>query len=149
MTDFNIDYFIPHRGRMRLVDKIIEVNSKRAVTESMPSIRWPLVEENGISPLVLVELVAQTAGVYIAWMRNKRIDREGDEKGWLVGIKKASFRTDCIRLNAGIITWVTAGLSIDNYMKIKGKATAGGDLLGEVDLQLFWMEPGLDFEKRL
>jgi len=146
MTAFNIDYFIPHRGRMQLVDKIIEVDSEKAVTVSMVNERWPLVTENGTSPLVLIELVAQTAGIYIAWTKKKRIDREGNEKGWLVGIKRAAFHTASICFNTRITTRTTPGLSMDNYMKIIGKVETGGVLIGDVELQLFWIEPASDFD---
>ena len=58
MTDINIDELLPHRDRMRLVDEVIEVNEKKAVTRSKVTENWPLFEDDSVNPIVLIELVA-------------------------------------------------------------------------------------------
>ena len=87
----NVDIcdLIPHRDGMKLIDTILAVDEHRAVTRSVVSERWPLVEDGCASPILLVELVAQTAGVNNGWARIKKKGLHSEKKGWLVGIKRA------------------------------------------------------------
>ena len=142
MGDFYAEDFLPHRGRMKLIDKIIHISSDKAVTESMVTDQWPLFQDCHVSPIVLIELVAQTAGIYIAWNKEREIQRTGTERGWVVGINAASFYTDQIQLKTIISTHTSSKLSVDNYMKINGKAYIRENLVGEIGLQLFWVESG-------
>jgi predicted hotdog family 3-hydroxylacyl-ACP dehydratase len=127
---------------MKLVDRIVSVDAQQAVTESTVRSQWPLIEKAGASPLVVIELVAQTAAIFISWNRKKEAALESDEKGWLVGIKAADFYTNAISIGTEITTRVGTSLNIDNYIKIQGQAFAGPHLIGEIGLQLFWMKSG-------
>ena len=50
------------------------------------------MENGSVSPLILIELTAQTAGIATGWeesvIKGKKID---GQLGWLVGIKQADF----------------------------------------------------------
>jgi len=140
MDDLNAEDYLPHRGRMKLIEKIILVSKAKAVTESIVNDQWPLFEDHYVNPVVLVELAAQTAGIYIAWNKEKEKLRTGQERGWIVGINSASFFTDQILENSIISTHITSTLSVDSYMKLNGHARLGEDLVGEIGLQLFWIE---------
>lgn len=134
------EYFLPHRGRMKLIDHIVHVSRDSAITESVVNDQWPLFKEDHVNPIVLVELGAQTAGIYIAWNKEKDKQRTGKEQGWVVGIQSASFFIDKIHAGTRISTHATSGLSIDNYMKLNGRAYIEETLVGEIGLQLFWVE---------
>ncbi len=41
MLNIDIEELIPHRGRMKLVDEIVEADDKLAVTLSRVTDRWP------------------------------------------------------------------------------------------------------------
>jgi predicted hotdog family 3-hydroxylacyl-ACP dehydratase len=140
VNDKNAEDFLPHRGKMKLIDKIIHINKEQAVTESFVNYQWPLLKNKHVSPIILIELVAQTAGIYIAWNKEKEKLRTGKEKGWVVGINSASFFIDQIQINTIISTRTSSALSIDNYMKINGQTYIGESLAGEIGLQLFWVE---------
>ncbi|MBW1845879.1 MAG: hypothetical protein JRG81_01115 [Deltaproteobacteria bacterium] len=140
MDDLNAEEYIPHRGRMKLIDKIVLVSKDKAVTESIVNDQWPLFDDRYVNPVVLVELAAQTAGIYIAWNKEKKKLRTGKERGWIVGINSASFFADRIRANSIISTHITSTLSVDSYMKLNGHTRIGEDLVGEIGLQLFWIE---------
>jgi predicted hotdog family 3-hydroxylacyl-ACP dehydratase len=133
--NFDIERLIPHRGRMKLVDKIIQVDEDAAITESFVTARWPLSQDNGVNPLVFIELTAQTAAVCIGW---KKLKEQGDHngRGWLVGIKSAVFYADTIPLQTLVRTHARINFSLDNYTEIHGEVTEGPTIMGEIILQV-------------
>ena len=143
LSEVSVEEFIPHRGRMKLIDEIVSVDEKTAVTESIVKQDWPLFEDNAVSPLTLIELAAQTAGVCIGWkeaiMKGK--DTEG-RSGWLVGIKQALFYLDRIPINSRIRVRSEKSYSLDNYLEVIGVAKIGPKVIGEVKLQI--VHPDLD-----
>ena len=136
MLNINIEDLIPHRGRMIFVDEIIEVEEDRAVTESTVTDQWPLVQNDFVNPLVLIELVAQTSAVSIGWKELKEMGSNIGGKGWLVGIKTANFFIEKIPLNIRIRTRTTINFSVDNYTEIHGTSKIGSNLIGEIVLQV-------------
>ena len=140
MTDLTAENYLPHRGKMMLINTIVHVDSDSAVTESTANNRWPLFSGTGISPIIIVELAAQTAGIYIAWNKEKQKQRTGRERGWVVGISSASFFIDKIQQQSTLVTRITSKISMDTYMKLIARTFIKDDLAGEIGLQLFWEE---------
>ena len=136
-TDMSIEDLIPHRGRMKLIDDIIRVDEEAAVTESIVKQDWPLFEGDSVSPLVLIELTAQTAGVSMGWEESvlKGKDIEG-RLGWLVGVKEARFHLDRIPANSRIRVSATKDFCFENYYEVVGTAEIGSQVVGEVRLQI-------------
>lgn len=148
MNDMNVEDFLPHRGRMKLIDRIVHLNSDTVETVSVVNAQWPLFEKNHVSSIVLVELVAQTAGIYISRKKEKEITRTGNERGWVVGIKSASFFTDRMMVNTMIRTTASFSLQIDSYMQINGHTYVEQNLIGKINLQIFWVESGDGVKKK-
>jgi len=136
-TDMGIEDLIPHRGGMKLIDEIIEVDENRAVTRAVVTEEWPLFDGKSVNPIVLVELVAQTAGVSNGWDRIKRLGIDSEKKGWLVGIKESRFFIEAIPLHAQIITRCEEQFKYDSYREMLGITRIGADIVGEVSLQVF------------
>jgi len=136
MVNINIEDLIPHRGRMKFVDQIIEVDETTAVTVSTVTDKWPLIQDNFVNPFVLIEIVAQTSAVSIGWKKLKEDGNHAGGKGWLVGIKTAEFFVDRIPLNTSIRTMTQINFSLDNYTEILGTSKIGSDLVGEIVLQV-------------
>jgi predicted hotdog family 3-hydroxylacyl-ACP dehydratase len=136
-SGINIEELIPHRGRMKLIDEVVEVDEETAVTESVVKENWPLVKEDSVSPLILIELVAQTAGACVGWKEavKEGLDIEG-RTGWLVGIKRAFFYLDKIPLNARIQINSKRSFSFENYYEILGIAKIDSQVVGKVKLQI-------------
>jgi predicted hotdog family 3-hydroxylacyl-ACP dehydratase len=135
-VNIDIERLLPHRDGMKLVNKIVRVDEHMAITESTVTSSWPLVENNDANCLVLIELVAQTSAICIGWKELVGgIDDVGG-KGWLVGIKSASFFTDSIPLNTVIITQIYINLTMDNYTEVQGESKAGNVVLGKIILQV-------------
>lgn len=128
---------IPHRDRMKLIQNILEVDGTSAVTESVVTPDWPLVEGSSVNPLVLIELAAQTAGVSMGWEESiiKGKDIRG-RLGWLVGVKEARFHVDRIPLNSRIRMRSLKDVDFENYHEIVGIAEIGEKVIGELRLQI-------------
>jgi predicted hotdog family 3-hydroxylacyl-ACP dehydratase len=120
-----------------LIDDIVRVDEKTAVTESVVKQDWPLFEENSVGPFVLIELVAQTAGVCVGWEESilKGKDIKG-RLGWLVGIKQARFYLDRIPINSRIRVTSKKDFCLENYQEVVGTAEIGPRVIGEIRLQI-------------
>ena len=135
-ADIAIDDLLPHRGRMMLINEIIEMEEDRAVTASVVTDRWPLFDGKGVSPIVLIELIAQTAGISNGLERIRKHGKDSEKKGWLVGIKKSRFFVDAIPLHTRIITRAENRFKYDGFREILGTARIGKDIVCETILQV-------------
>jgi predicted hotdog family 3-hydroxylacyl-ACP dehydratase len=129
----DIEALIPHRGRMKLLAEVVDVNEHSAVTSARISARWPLCRGTYVDPIVLIELVAQTAAVHISW--KKGIKTGGSGRGWIVGIKNADFFVDGIPLGTVLITTVKELYHVDRYSVLEGEVAAA-TLLCRIQIQV-------------
>ena len=134
ILSLDIEKLIPHRGRMKLINDVLDINSDTAVTSSIVSGRWPLCHGSFVDPVVLIEIVAQTAGVQMNWKNG--IEKDGG-LGWLVGIKSADFFLDLIPLHAELITTVKNLYSAENYNVLEGTVMTGTELLCRIQIQIY------------
>lgn len=135
MHELDIEQLIPHRDRMKLINAILELDTMVAVTSTIVSRTWPLCAQDAVDPVVLIEVVAQTAGVLVSWKKGS--DRENMEGGILAGIKNAEFFVDRIPVHTELITTVKTLYSIEDYEGMEGSVLAGSSLLGRIQLQVF------------
>ena len=136
LENIAIKDLIPHRGRMLLIEEILEIDHSHAVTVAVADKSWPLAGNNGIQPLILVELAAQTAGVCNGWDRiiNQGVDSE--KKGWLVGVKQADFHVTTIPFNSRIIIRSENSHKYDLLREISSTMQINNTIIGNVILQL-------------
>jgi len=132
----DVERLIPHRNRMKLVDEIIFVDDKTAVTASRVSEKWPMVERGSVNCIVLVELVAQTAGVCLGWREQQKKGDDLEGTGWIVGVREAVFHCRDIPLNSLIITESKRVFQVELYSEIEGKTRMGDEILAEIKLQV-------------
>jgi len=139
MREINIDIenLIPHRNSMKLLDEIVEIDDNHCITSATVSPDWPLVEDGYASPIILIELAAQTAGVSFGWHEQRKGKKAKAGRGWLVGIKSAEFLKDKIPLQARIVTMVEERRSDEVYAEIAGTAKLGNETIAEMVLQVF------------
>lgn len=135
--DLKIEDLLPHRNRMLLIDEILEIDDKVAVTRSTVTDQWPFFDGQAVDSLILIELVAQTAGINNSWVRVKKRGQDSEKKGWLVGIKQSRFFVDSLSLNDLIITRAENQFEYESYRHISGIARIDDVIVGEVSLQLF------------
>ena len=142
MATVEIEKLLPHRNGMKLIDRIVEVNEASAVTESTVTEKWPLIEGGSMNPIILIELVAQTAGICLGWEELKKKGKNTEGKGWLAGVKEALFYWERIPLRSRIMTEVKRVFDFENYHEISGMIRVGGDLVGKVSVQIVKSIPG-------
>ncbi|MCF8110530.1 MAG: hypothetical protein K9J85_03480 [Desulfobacteraceae bacterium] len=122
---------------MKLLDEIVEVDAQKAVARSVTTDKWPLAEQDGILPVVVVELVAQTAGINIRWEEFREAGgREKEGGGLLVGVKEAVFHVKRIPLDATIITCAAKKYAYMNYAVYQGFSQIGEQILGRAMIQV-------------
>jgi predicted hotdog family 3-hydroxylacyl-ACP dehydratase len=134
--DLNPENILPHRNRMLLVDSIIEVDDNGAVTRSVVTKKWPFFDGQNVRSIVLIELVAQTAGIHNGWIREKKYGPTADKKGWIVGIRQASLAVDAIPLNTGLIARTENRMVFDGFRDIYGSVEWESNIIAEIMLQL-------------
>jgi predicted hotdog family 3-hydroxylacyl-ACP dehydratase len=143
-TRLSAEDYLPHRGGMRLNDEIIEVNEKKAITHAVVTDQWPFFNGESVGALVMIELVAQTAGISNCWDGIQKHGEDFVTKGWLVGIKQSRFYVDTIPLNTRIITLAENRFSFDNYIEVHGTVEIASKVAAEIQLQLVQSDSGPD-----
>jgi predicted hotdog family 3-hydroxylacyl-ACP dehydratase len=132
--------FLPHRDRMRLIGEIIEVNEKTAVTQATVTDQWPFFYGESVNSLVLIELVAQTAGISNCWEGIRKHGEHFVTKGWLVGIKQSHFYMHTIPLHTLITTRSENQFIFENFIDILGTVEIESKIVAEIRLQLVQSE---------
>ena len=140
LRDISIDALLPHRGRMRLIEEIIEVDDTGAVTLATAAGHWPFFNDQNVHSLVCIELVAQTAGISNSWGGILKHGNDFNNRGWLVGIKSAVFFMDTIPLHTLITTRTRNQFEYEGYREILGTVEIGSNTIAEVRLQLMQSE---------
>lgn len=143
-----VESFLPHRDRMKLVDEILAVDGQTAATRCTVSARWPFFDGQSVSSLVLVELVAQTAGICNSWAGKQKQGEKFQPRGWLVGIKQAHFFKAILGLGSHVIVRTENGFKFESYREVMGTAEIDGQPLATVDLQLMQSDPEETGESR-
>jgi predicted hotdog family 3-hydroxylacyl-ACP dehydratase len=137
ISDYSIEDLLPHRGVMLLVGEILEVDELHAVTQSTVDSSWPMADREGVSPLILVELAAQTAGVCNIWERILHEGPGSKKLGWLVAVKRADFYLDHLSIGLSITARAENSHAFDKLREVNSRLYHGDRLLAEVVLQLF------------
>ena len=137
ISDLLLEDVLPHRGRMLLVDEVVEVDSSHAVTRCVVSESWPLAMDGGAHPLILLELAAQTAGVCNGWDRIRTQGLDSNQMGWLVAVKKADFFINVLPLGGVVIVRAENTYNFENLREISCELRLDDALIGRAVLQLF------------
>jgi len=136
-SDLSLEDLLPHRGEMLLVKEILKVDNTHALTLCRVEKSWPMAEESGVSPLILVELAAQTAGVCNGWDRIQAQGLDSEKTGWLVGVKKAEFFIDSLNFGDTIISGSQNTYNFNNLREVSCEQHLNNVLIGRTTLQLF------------
>ena len=137
LSDLTLEDLLPHRGNMLLIKEIIAVDSESARALFLVEKTWPMADGQGVDPLILVELAAQTAGVCNGWSRVQAQGRDSNQMGWLVGIKKADFFIDSLPFGASITARAENTYSFENLREVSCELHMDRQLIGRATLQLF------------
>lgn len=133
MLDIDIESLIPHREKIKIISRILEIKENSAVSAAVVNPDWPLYDGNSVNSLVLIEAIAQTAALVEGYKR-KQQGKTG-VKGWLVGIKSAEFNMAKIPVNTNLIIMTKSSYSFDNYDVVEGTVKTGEKVLAAATLQ--------------
>ena len=137
LSDLTLEDLLPHRDNMMLVREVIEVDSQSAQARFVVEKSWPMADDNGVHPLVLIELAAQTAGICNGWDRIQTKGLESEKMGWLVGIKKTDFFIDLLPFGKTIIGRAENTYNFENLRVVSCELLMDGAVIGTTTLQLF------------
>ncbi len=136
-SDLTLEDLLPHRGHMMFVEKVLEVDRKHALTLCRVEKSWPMADDGGVHPLILVELAAQTAGVCNGWDRIQTKGLDSDQMGWLVGIKKTEFFINDLPFGSEIITRAENSYNFEKLREVSCEQHMDDKLICKSTLQLF------------
>jgi predicted hotdog family 3-hydroxylacyl-ACP dehydratase len=137
LSGLSLEDLLPHRASMLLIDQILEVDSGHAITLSRVAGTWPLTGRHGVSPLIMVELAAQTAGVCTGWDRIRTQGLDSDQMGWLVAVKRADFFIDHLPIGTPVMVKAENTLIFENFREVSSRVYHEDRLIAEVVLQLY------------
>ncbi|PKN70045.1 MAG: hypothetical protein CVU54_08425 [Deltaproteobacteria bacterium HGW-Deltaproteobacteria-12] len=137
LTKIDIESLIPHRYPIKMISDVLEITPDSAAAGAVVNSDWPLCDGKEVSPLVLIEVVAQTGALVDGYKRKMQGKTGG--KGWLVGVKDAQFNTAAISVGTHIVASVANSYSFDNYSVIKGVVKTDEDILAVIVLQALRM----------
>jgi predicted hotdog family 3-hydroxylacyl-ACP dehydratase len=130
---------IPHRGGMKLLERVINPGSSGLQAETTVAQSWPLSRDGSVSSLLCVELVAQAISALSTWRRG---EGARPRPGLLVGIKEAQFFTERLPMGAGLSIRVDELYHVGSYAVFKGEVACGSALCCSATIQV--MEPEED-----
>ena len=118
----NAESMIPHRHRMKLIERIISPDQNGLRAETTVRKVWPLYERGAVSSIICVELIAQSVSAFATWLRGPRaIPRIG----LLVGVKRAELSTATIPIDIDLTIKVEKISRVGNYGVFKGEVASG------------------------
>lgn len=135
-----LEDLLPHRGRMLLIGEVLAVEKDRAVTRSVVAESWPLADAKGVSPLVLLELAAQTAGVCNGYDRIMTRGKDSEQRGWLVGVKKAEFSVDRLPFGHSVEALAENSHKFGSLRETNCEMQMDGAVIGSAILQVFQVQ---------
>lgn len=121
---------------MLLIERIIEVNESFSLSSAVVSNHWPLAVAGSVSPIVMVELAAQTAGVNNSINRLQTRGKEDGIMGWIAGVKSAVFHMDSLPVGATLITRTQNSFSFEDFREVTGTVKLDKTVAAEITLQL-------------
>ncbi|WP_458776689.1 hypothetical protein [Desulforhopalus sp. 52FAK] len=137
ISDLTLEDVLPHRGHMMLLEKVLEVDTKHALTLCRVKESWPMADERGVDPLILIELAAQTAGVCNGLDRIQSKGPDSEKMGWLVGVKKTEFFIQSLPFGSEIIASAENTYSFENLREVSCELHIANKLICRSTLQLF------------
>ena len=99
-----IESYIPHRGAMRLVDRVVEIDDEHVVAEVDVPFDGLFVRDGQVPPWIGIEYMAQTVS---AWAGNhKRVQGGAPRAGLLLGTRR--YEVNCAGFPCGALLRIEA-----------------------------------------
>jgi predicted hotdog family 3-hydroxylacyl-ACP dehydratase len=122
-----IESMIPHRLPMRLVEGIVTVDAHSIVTSSVVRDTWPTARDGCVRTLLLVELIAQSAGVLQGW--HERPEQASVAGGLLVGVERAVIVQPTLPLGTNLLCTVRISHGAAGFQAYEGEVRDAASVL--------------------
>jgi predicted hotdog family 3-hydroxylacyl-ACP dehydratase len=132
---YSVEDLVPHRGIMRLLDTVQEIDDHQALASAVIKDSWPLARDGSVACLMLIEVLAQAAATWFGWQNLQQ--GKPLQIGYLVGVKEARFHTNQVAVGTRVGARVERGIGKQNFLVMDGKVTDATNLLAEARIQLF------------
>jgi predicted hotdog family 3-hydroxylacyl-ACP dehydratase len=126
---------------MLLIDEILVLDDRCAVTRSVVTDKWPLFDGRNANAIVLIELVAQTSGIHNGFIREKLEGDSSGTRGWIVGIRQARFLVDTLPVGTELVTRAENQMEFEGFRDIFGRVEMDERMVAEIALQLLRAAP--------
>ncbi len=137
LSGLTLEDLLPHRDHMLLVGEVLAVDSVQARTLSLVRRSWPMADDLGVHPLILIELAAQTAGVCNGWDRIHTQGLDSNQMGWLVGIKKADIEVETLLYDTEVVATAKNTHVFENLRETVCEVFIDDKRVASITLQLF------------
>lgn len=127
---------IPHRGRMKLIERITIPDQGRIDAETMVTDTWPLCRDGRVDSIVCIEVIAQAAA---ALSTARRGEGALPRLGFLVGIKEARLLASSIPVGTPLSARIEVLYRVGDYAVCRGEVSSSAELLCTAEIQV--MEP--------
>jgi predicted hotdog family 3-hydroxylacyl-ACP dehydratase len=140
-TDVRPASILPHREPMLLINEILVLDDRCAVTRSVVTNKWPLFDGRNINAIVLIEVVAQTSGIHNGFIREKLEGTAAGTRGWIVGVRQARFLVDALPVGTELVTRAENRMEFEGFRDISGQVEIDGRMAADIALQLLRSSP--------
>lgn len=124
---------IPHRRRMRLIERIKNPDQHGLQAETTVRDVWPMYEDGAVSSIICIELIAQSVSAFSTWLRGSGAS---PRVGFLVGIKTAEFNSATLPIDIDLTVTVAKISKVGNYGVFKGEVSSGSSSFCQAVLQV-------------
>lgn len=127
---------VPHRLRMRLIDRVMKPTQNGLQAETIVTEEWPLYNDGEVSSIICIELAAQAISALSTWRRG---EGAGPRVGLLVGIKEAEFSRSSVPVGTKLHIEIKELSHVGDYAVFEGKVRSDSDSFCKSIIQV--MEP--------
>ncbi len=124
---------IPHRGRMRLLDRVISVEGGAMVAEGIVRDDNPFMRDGSLVSAALVEYMAQAMAALVSWQHGDPVPK----MGYLVGAKSVVFAPCVATPGAVVKATVRQEAVLGDFAAFDGVVTVDGMVACRGNLKVF------------
>lgn len=128
---------IPHRLPMRLIDRLLEIDGKNGVVETLVVAECPLVAVDGqLEDIALIELLAQSYAAVKGYC--DRLDGKPVRQGFLVGIKKVDW-LQTVRVGDRLRIKINTLAELGDFAVADGEVWSGDAMVARGEIKV-WLK---------
>lgn len=133
-------FYLPHRPPMMFIDKVLSITDENVVTRTNTSMDGSLAcmfnENQELPSTVLLEIMAQTIGVWAGWLR-QQTNSEAAEVGLLLSVRGMKFSASLVPQNVQLQTEMHKLIQDGNLATFEGVVTLDEKVLASGKLTVY------------